>query len=88
MGIGEAIAKELVDQGAQVVLLSRDSGRLEAARSRLGHEDQTLALACDVLDGYVARLNRRRQSMLGADLDSLADLGGQFVVNANPAGGQ
>jgi CDP-diacylglycerol--serine O-phosphatidyltransferase len=33
-----------------------------------------LALACDVLDGYVARLNRRRQSVLGADLDSLADV--------------
>jgi CDP-diacylglycerol--serine O-phosphatidyltransferase len=33
-----------------------------------------LALACDVLDGYVARLNKRRQSVLGADLDSLADI--------------
>ena len=33
-----------------------------------------LALVCDVLDGYVARLNRNRQSMLGADLDSLADV--------------
>jgi len=33
-----------------------------------------LALACDVLDGYVARLNRSRQSVLGADLDSLADV--------------
>src|SRR6186713_408577 len=33
-----------------------------------------LALICDVLDGYVARLNRRRQSLLGADLDSLADV--------------
>lgn len=32
------------------------------------------ALVCDVLDGYVARLNRRRQSVLGADLDSLADV--------------
>jgi CDP-diacylglycerol---serine O-phosphatidyltransferase len=32
------------------------------------------ALACDVLDGYVARLNRTRQSLLGADLDSLADV--------------
>src|SRR5213079_2768152 len=28
----------------------------------------------DVLDGYVARLNKRRQSLLGADLDSLADI--------------
>jgi CDP-diacylglycerol--serine O-phosphatidyltransferase len=33
-----------------------------------------LALVCDVLDGYVARLNRSRQSVLGADLDSLADV--------------
>jgi CDP-diacylglycerol--serine O-phosphatidyltransferase len=33
-----------------------------------------LALAFDVLDGYVARLNQRRQSLLGADLDSLADI--------------
>ena len=33
-----------------------------------------LALVCDVLDGYVARLNKTRQSLLGADLDSLADV--------------
>jgi CDP-diacylglycerol--serine O-phosphatidyltransferase len=33
-----------------------------------------LALVCDVLDGYVARLNPLRQSVLGADLDSLADV--------------
>lgn len=32
------------------------------------------ALVFDVLDGYVARLDRRRQSVLGADLDSLADV--------------
>ncbi len=33
-----------------------------------------LALVCDVLDGYVARLDARRQSVLGADLDSLSDV--------------
>ena len=32
------------------------------------------ALVFDVLDGYVARLSRSRQSRLGADLDSLADV--------------
>ena len=32
------------------------------------------ALVCDVLDGYVARLDKKRQSVLGADLDSLADV--------------
>ena len=33
-----------------------------------------LALALDMLDGYVARLDRARQSLFGADLDSLADV--------------
>jgi CDP-diacylglycerol--serine O-phosphatidyltransferase len=33
-----------------------------------------VALICDVLDGKVARLNRERQSVLGGDLDSLADV--------------
>src|SRR3981189_2964703 len=33
-----------------------------------------MALVCDVLDGYVARLSQGRQSLLGADLDSLADV--------------
>jgi CDP-diacylglycerol--serine O-phosphatidyltransferase len=33
-----------------------------------------VALVFDVLDGYVARLNRARQSVLGSDLDSLADV--------------
>lgn len=28
----------------------------------------------DVLDGYVARLHQRRQSLIGGDLDSLADI--------------
>ncbi|NOT25419.1 MAG: CDP-diacylglycerol--serine O-phosphatidyltransferase [Acidobacteria bacterium] len=32
------------------------------------------ALVCDILDGYIARLGSRRQSRLGADLDSLADV--------------
>jgi short-subunit dehydrogenase len=48
MGIGEAIAKIFADNGARVVLLSRDAGRAEAARHRVGHTDRTLAMACDV----------------------------------------
>lgn len=48
MGIGEAIARLFVEQSARVVLLSRDSGRVETARARIGNLDQTLALACDV----------------------------------------
>ena len=48
MGIGEAIAKLFAENGARVVLLSRDSGRAEAARARIGFAGQTMALACDV----------------------------------------
>jgi short-subunit dehydrogenase len=48
MGIGEAIAKTFADHGASVVMLSRDAGRVEAARGRVGHGERTLAMACDV----------------------------------------
>jgi short-subunit dehydrogenase len=48
MGIGEAIAKVFVEQGARVVLMARDASRAEAARSRIGNMERTLALACDV----------------------------------------
>ena len=48
MGIGEAITKLFANQGARVVMLSRDAVRAEAARGRIGHPEQTLALACDV----------------------------------------
>jgi len=48
MGIGEAIAKLFAGQGANVVLLSRDSARAEAARARIGFPDRTVALSCDV----------------------------------------
>jgi len=48
MGIGEAIAKAFADAGAGVVLSSRDLGRVEVARSRIGHTENTVAVACDV----------------------------------------
>jgi short-subunit dehydrogenase len=48
MGIGEAIAKVFVEAGANVVLLSRDAIRAEAARSRIGSSERTAAFSCDV----------------------------------------
>lgn len=48
MGIGEAISKICADEGASVVMLSRDASRIEAARSRVSHNERTLGLACDV----------------------------------------
>jgi short-subunit dehydrogenase len=48
MGIGEEIARVFACAGANLVLLSRDAGRAEAARTRLGSSERTLALSCDV----------------------------------------
>lgn len=48
MGIGEALARNFAGRGCSVVLSSRDAGRAEAARQRIGHTDRTLALSCDV----------------------------------------
>src|ERR1700690_2995946 len=48
MGIGEAITKCFADQGATLVMLSREAGRVEEARVRVGHSERTLAMACDV----------------------------------------
>ncbi|HLK31664.1 MAG TPA: SDR family NAD(P)-dependent oxidoreductase [Terriglobales bacterium] len=48
MGIGEALAAIFAARGASVVLSSRDAGRAETARQRVGHSDRTVALSCDV----------------------------------------
>jgi uncharacterized protein len=48
MGIGEAMAKLFVDEGALVVLSSRDEKRIEEARARIGRPEKTLGIFCDV----------------------------------------
>jgi short-subunit dehydrogenase len=48
LGIGEALAKVFAEQGASVVMSSRDVGRVEAARARIGHTERTVGCACDV----------------------------------------
>ena len=49
MGIGEAIAKLFLAEGAKLVLCARDVGRVEASAQRIGAtSDQVLTLACDV----------------------------------------
>jgi short-subunit dehydrogenase len=61
MGIGEAIARLFVAEGAKVVLCSRDVVRCEEARQRIGHLEQTGSFACDVrernsIDAMIARV--------------------------------
>lgn len=49
MGIGEAIAKLFLPEGAKVVLCSRDLARTQAAAQRIGGTtENTLAVSCDV----------------------------------------
>jgi short-subunit dehydrogenase len=48
MGIGEAITKVFADEGASIVMLSRDAARAEVARARVGFPDRTVTLSCDV----------------------------------------
>ena len=48
MGIGEAVAARFLREQCSIVLSSRDLGRVEAARQRLGNTGRTLAVACDV----------------------------------------
>ena len=48
MGIGEAIAKLFLQEGAKVVLCARDLERTKAAEQRIGGGDNTLSLLCDV----------------------------------------
>ena len=48
MGIGEALARLFAREGAKVVLSSRELARVEAARARVGVNERTLAITCDV----------------------------------------
>lgn len=49
MGIGEAIAKLFLQEGAKLVLCSRDLARTDAAARRIGGTaENTLPVACDV----------------------------------------
>ena len=76
MGIGEAIAALFVREGASVVIASREMARAGAARGRIGHNDRTLAVACDV----------RRRGDLEALLKSAVDRFGRVDIWVNNAG--
>ena len=50
-GLGFAIAHELLDEGARVVICARDPERLERARALLAEHGDVRAIRCDVGDG-------------------------------------
>lgn len=63
MGIGEAVSKLFVAEGAVVIMASRDSGRLEAALQRVGRSEQVATFVCDVTS------REQLQSLLRFTLD-------------------
>lgn len=76
MGIGEALARLFAQEGAIVILSSRDLARVEAARQRIGNLDRTFAVACDVSDG----------SQSASLLRSTLDRHGRIDIWVNNAG--
>ena len=75
-GIGFAVARAFLNQGYNLVLNSRDSGRLEAAYEALGRPDNAVLVAGDVSDKAVG------QRMVDAALEKF----GRLDVLVNNAG--
>ncbi len=75
-GIGFAVARAFLDRGSNLVLNSRDSGRLEAAYEALGRPDNALLVAGDVSDKAIG------QRMVDAALEKF----GRVDVLVNNAG--
>jgi 3-oxoacyl-[acyl-carrier protein] reductase len=79
-GLGKAIAAELLAEGAQVVICSRNEAELDEAAVELGKDGGTVvAIRCDVTDpGQVAAFLDDAASALG---------GGAVDILVNNAGG-
>jgi NAD(P)-dependent dehydrogenase (short-subunit alcohol dehydrogenase family) len=70
-GIGYAIADTLAAEGADIALLARDPGRLEAASRRLHrHQRAVIALAADTTDDAAVRaaIARTVEQLGGVDI--------------------
>lgn len=76
MGIGEAVARVFLAEGAQVVLSSRELSRVKEARNRIGAPERTVAVACDVRD----------RSQIDALLSASVDRFGKIDIWINNAG--
>lgn len=54
-GIGYAVAKELQENGARVVIVARDREKLGMAEAALGKQSKVLGIACDVTDEVASK---------------------------------
>ena len=81
-GLGQAIAAELLAEGAQVVICSRNEAELDEAAAELGKDGGTVvAIRCDVTDpGQVA-------AFIDDAATALGDAEGAIDILVNNAGG-
>ncbi len=77
-GIGKAIARELVELGARVVIAARKEPRLLEAAAEIGTQDQVASTLCNIRDEEQVR------AMLQFTLDRFGSI--DFLINN--AGGQ
>jgi len=75
-GIGFAIAREFVEQGARVFLVARDQARLEQAAAQLGDSAVVGTYACDVGDAIALEEMFRAAEEWAGDLDVLVNNAG------------
>ena len=78
-GLGRAIAQELLDQGARLVLTDRDAPALGAARDALGGSDRVAAVPADLLsEAAIGDLAEKIAG--GGALDGLVNCAGIYPV--------
>lgn len=80
-GIGYAIARELINSGARVILGGRDQERCDEAASSLGPRDRVLGIAGDLSEpGYETQL-------IGACASAFSAFDGVCISNGGPISG-
>lgn len=74
--IGEGIVKRFVEEGAIVVLVSRNLDSLERVRKEIGNEKNTVSMSCDLTN----------ESQVMQTVDQIADKYGKIDILVNNAG--
>lgn len=73
--IGADISKRFVDEGATVIMLGRNLGSLEKARTAIKNKDSAVSMACDITD----------ESQVVSTVEQIADKYGKIDILVNNA---
>ena len=74
--IGQGIAKRFAEEGAKVILIARDLERLEKTRKKIGNEQQTASMSCDIT----------AESQVLQTINQIMDTYGKIDILVNNAG--